>query len=209
TKHRLLAGHSEDSDDWKIGHPVVFPNYLSVGNGDAASRYYAFQIRVPADDTHTLHLWYTAYMPPEGAKVRPELLDKVHVYDVPLKGPDGEYIQDNIDGQDMMVWCTQGAIADRTRENLGASDNGIALYRRVLRREIKKVEEGLDPMFTFRDAAKNSRIDLPNERKKHHNSEGARSWIMRTHAAYSPIADDVIRMYESVKPAPARLRVAG
>ena len=34
TKHRLLAGHSEDSDDWKIGHPVVFPNILSVGNGD-------------------------------------------------------------------------------------------------------------------------------------------------------------------------------
>jgi hypothetical protein len=45
-------------------------------------------------------------------------------------------------------------IADRTKENLGASDNGIALYRRVLRREIKKVEEGVDPMFTFRDAAR-------------------------------------------------------
>ena len=83
-------------------------------------------------------------------------------------------------------------IADRTKENLGASDNGIALYRRVLRREIKKVEQGVDPMFTFRDPAQNARIDLPNERKKHHNSEGARSWIMRTHAAYSPIAEDVM-----------------
>jgi 5,5'-dehydrodivanillate O-demethylase len=71
TKHRLLAGHSEDSDDWKVGHPVVFPNILSVGNGDEASRYYAFQIRVPADDTHTLHLWYTAYVPPKGVKVAP------------------------------------------------------------------------------------------------------------------------------------------
>jgi 5,5'-dehydrodivanillate O-demethylase len=204
TKHRLLAGHSEDSDDWKVGHPVVFPNILSVGNGDEASRYYAFQIRVPADDTHTLHLWYTAYVPPKGVKVAPELLDKVHVYDVPLRGADGEYIMDNIDGQDMAVWCTQGPIADRTKENLGASDNGIALYRRVLRREIKKVEEGVDPMFTFRDKTRNSRIDLPNERKKHHNSEGARSWIMRTHAAYSPIAEDVIAMYEGVKPEPLR-----
>ena len=204
TKHRLLAGHSEDSDDWKVGHPVVFPNILSVGNGDEASRYYAFQIRVPADDSHTLHLWYTAYVLPKGMKVAPELLDKVHVYDVPLKGADGEYIMDNIDGQDMAVWCTQGPIADRTKENLGASDNGIALYRRVLRREIKKVEQGVDPMFTFRDKTRNSRIDLPNERKKHHNSEGARSWIMRTHAAYSPIAEDVIRMYEGVKPGPLR-----
>jgi len=204
TKHRLLAGHSEEGDDWKIGHPVVFPNILSVGNGDETSRYYAFQIRVPADDSHTLHLWYTAYVLPKGMKVAPELLDKVHVYDVPLKGADGEYIMDNIDGQDMAVWCTQGPIADRTKENLGASDNGIALYRRVLRREIKKVEQGVDPMFTFRDKTRNSRIDLPNERKKHHNSEGARSWIMRTHAAYSPIADDVIRMYEGVKPEPLR-----
>jgi 5,5'-dehydrodivanillate O-demethylase len=204
TKHRLLAGHSEEGDDWKIGHPVVFPNILSVGNGDETSRYYAFQVRVPADDTHTLHLWYTAYVPPKGMKVAPELLDKVHVYDVPLKGADGEYIMDNIDGQDMAVWCTQGPIADRTKENLGASDNGIALYRRVLRREIKKVEQGIDPMFTFRDQTRNSRIDLPNERKKHHNSEGARSWIMRTHAAYSPIAEDVIRMYEGVKPEPLR-----
>jgi 5,5'-dehydrodivanillate O-demethylase len=206
TKHRLLAGHSEEGDDWKIGHPVVFPNILSVGNGDDTSRYYAFQIRVPADDTHTLHLWYTAYVPPKGSKFAPELLDKVHVYDVPLRGADGEYIMDNIDGQDMAVWCTQGLIADRTKENLGASDNGIALYRRVLRREIKKVEEGVDPMFTFRDRTSNQRIDLPNERKKHHNSEGARSWIMRTHAAYSPIAEDVIAMYESVKPEPATLR---
>ena len=204
TKHRLLAGHSEEGDDWKIGHPVVFPNILSVGNGDDTSRYYAFQIRVPADDSHTLHLWYTAYVLPKGMKVAPELLDKVHVYDVPLKGADGEYIMDNIDGQDMAVWCTQGPIADRTKENLGASDNGIALYRRVLRREIKKVEQGVDPMFTFRDKTRNSRIDLPNERKKHHNSEGARSWIMRTHAAYSPIAEDVIRMYEGVKPGPLR-----
>ena len=119
----------------------------------------------------------------------------------------GEFILDNIDGQDMMAWISQGAIADRTQENLGASDNGIALYRRVLRREIKKVEEGLDPMFTFRDPAKNVRIDLPNERKKHHNSEGMRSWIMRTHAAYSPIAEDVIRIFEGHKPAPQPLRV--
>jgi hypothetical protein len=32
---------------------------------------------------------------------------------------------------------------------------------------------------------------------------------MRTHAAYSPIAEDVIRMYEDVKPAPQPLRVVG
>jgi 5,5'-dehydrodivanillate O-demethylase len=205
TKHRLLAGHSEDSDDWRIGHPVVFPNILSVGNGDENSRYYAFQIRVPVDDTHTLHLWYTAYVPPKGKAIDPKLTDKMHLYDVPYRDENGEFILDNVDGQDMMAWITQGAITDRTRENLGSSDQGIAMYRRVLRREIKKVEEGLDPMATIRDPEKNHRIDLPNERKKHHNSEGLRSWMMRTHAAYSPIVDDLIDLFEGSKPGPVRL----
>ncbi len=142
TKHRLLAGHSEDSDDWRIGHPVVFPNMLSVGNGDENSRYYAFQIRVPVDDTHTMHLWYTAYMPPKGVAVSQHLLDKVHVYEVPWQDENGEFIVDNIDGQDMMAWITQGAIADRTNEHLGGSDEGVAFYRKMLAREIKKVERG-------------------------------------------------------------------
>jgi 5,5'-dehydrodivanillate O-demethylase oxygenase subunit len=205
TKHRLLEGHSEDSDDWRIGHPVVFPNMLSVGNGDESSRYYAFQIRVPVDDTHTMHLWYTAYMPSENMAVPRHLLDKVHVYEVPWQDKNGEFIVDNIDGQDMMAWITQGAIADRTCEHLGASDEGIAMYRRILRREIKKVEEGHDPIAVIRDASRNRCIDLPNERKKHHNSEGMRSWIMRTHAAYSPIAEDIIQLFEPGKTGSVRL----
>jgi 5,5'-dehydrodivanillate O-demethylase len=196
TKHRLLAGHSEDSDDWRVGHPVVFPTMLSVGNGDETSRYYAFQIRVPVDDTHTMHMWYTAYAPPAAAVVPQRLLEKVHVYDVPWKDDKGEFIVDNIDGQDMMAWITQGAIADRTNENLGASDQGIAIFRRILRREIKKVEQGADPIVTIRDAERNQRIDLPNERKKHHNSDGFSSWLLRTHAAYSPIAQDLIDIFE-------------
>jgi 5,5'-dehydrodivanillate O-demethylase len=205
TKHRLLEGHSEESDDWRIGHPVVFPNMLSVGNGDEASRYYAFQIRVPVDDTHTMHLWYTAYVPPKDTAVPRHLLDKVHVYDVPWQTSDGEFITDNIDGQDMMAWITQGPIADRTVEHLGASDEGVALYRRMLRRELGKMQKGEDPIGVIRDPARNAWIDLPNERKKHHNSEGLRSWIMRTHAAYSPIAEDIIRLFETKAKDPVRL----
>jgi 5,5'-dehydrodivanillate O-demethylase len=196
TKHRLLAGHSEDGDDWRIGHPIVFPNMLAVGNGDEKSRYFSFQIRVPVDDGHTMHLWYNAYVPPKGVDVPARLLDRVHVYDVPYRDADGEFIVDNIDGQDMMAWITQGAIADRTRENLGASDKGVAMYRRVLKRELKKVQAGLDPIAVVRDEARNRRIDLPNERKKHHNSDGFASFMLRTHAKYSPIADDLVRIFD-------------
>ena len=196
TKHRLLAGHSEDSDDWRIGHPIVFPNMLAVGNGDEKSRYFSFQIRVPVDDGHTMHLWYNAYVPPKDADVPRRLLDKVHVYDVPFQDEHGDFIVDNVDGQDMMAWISQGQIADRTRENLGSSDKGVAIYRRTLKRELRKIEQGQDPMGIVRDPARNERIDLPNERKKHHNSDGFASFMLRTHAKYSPIAPDLVRIFE-------------
>ena len=196
TKHRLLEGHSEDGDDWKIGHPIVFPNMLAVGNGDEKSRYYSFQMRVPVDDTHTLHLWYNAYVPPQNVDVPQHLLDKVHTYKVPYLDEQGEYIVDNVDGQDMMAWISQGAIADRSLENLGSTDKGVVMYRRLLKREMQKVAAGIDPMGIVRDSARNNCIDLPNEKKKHHNSDGFTSFMMRTHAKYSPIANDLSKLFE-------------
>ncbi len=196
TKHRLLEGHSEDGDDWKVGHPIVFPNMLAVGNGDEKSRYYSFQMRVPVDDTHTMHLWFNAYVPPQGVEVPKHLLDKVHTYEVPFMDDKGEFIVDNVDGQDMMAWISQGAIADRSLENLGATDKGIVMYRRMLKREMQKVQAGIDPMGIVRDSARNERIDLPNEKKKHHNSDGFTSFMMRTHAKYAPIANDLSKLFE-------------
>ena len=114
-----------------------------------------------------------------------------------LESVAGNVIVDNVDGQDMMAWITQGAIADRTMENLGASDKGIATYRRVLRREIKKMQQGQDPIGIVRDAARNACIDLPNEKKKHHNSDGFASFMLRTHAKYSPIAQDLVNVFEN------------
>jgi len=196
TKHRLLEGHSEDGDDWKVGHPIVFPNMLAVGNGDEKSRYYSFQMRVPVDDTHTMHLWFNAYVPPNGVEVPKHLLEKVHTYEVPFVDEQGEFNVDNVDGQDMMAWISQGPIADRSLENLGSTDKGIVMYRRMLKREMQKVQAGIDPMGMVRDSSRNERIDLPNEKKKHHNSDGFTSFMMRTHAKYSPIANDLSKLFE-------------
>ena len=208
TKHRVLAGHSEEEDDWTIGHPIFFPNWLSVGNGGENTRYYAFQIRVPMDDENTLHVWYTAFVPPRGVDVLPHLTEKMYTYEVPWLDENGDPLVDNVDGQDLMAWVSQGRIADRTSENLGWSDQGIAAYRRMLMREIKKVQDGEEPMNVFRDPATHQRIDLPNEKSKFHNSDGLRMWLNKTHMTYSPIRDDVIAMYEAVGAAGPQQRFA-
>lgn len=197
TKHRLLAGHPEDCDDWVVGHPIVFPSMLAVGNGSEENRYYSFQIRVPVDNEHTMHYWYNVYLPPKDAYVPPYLHEGVHQYDVPYLDENGDFLVETVDNQDMMAWVTQGTIADRTVENLGASDKGIAMYRRVLKRELKKMEDGQDPMCVIRDPAKNQRIDLPNEKDKHHNSDGFASFLLRTHSRYAPIAQDLVEVFEN------------
>ena len=61
-KRRVLEGGSEEDDDWKVGHPLVFPFTLRVG----AHRQHRLQIRVPVDDTHTRHYWYACYEPAPG-----------------------------------------------------------------------------------------------------------------------------------------------
>jgi 5,5'-dehydrodivanillate O-demethylase len=56
--------------------------------------------------------------------------------------------------QDAMAWETQGAIADRSEERLGAGDEGIILFRKVLREQIEAVRQGRDPLGVFRHADK-------------------------------------------------------
>ncbi|MCL6593150.1 MAG: aromatic ring-hydroxylating dioxygenase subunit alpha, partial [Alicyclobacillus sp.] len=194
-KRRLLEGQSEDSDDWRVGHPVVFPYILAVGSGGLGT--YAFQMRIPMDDTHTWHVWYNAYVPGPDVEI-PEKLQKLCVYDVPWRDENGEFITDYIDGQDIMCWVTQGAIADRTDERLGTTDKGIILFRKMLMEQIQRVEQGLDPLGVIRDPAQNELISLPVERKKHHFSEGFESVTMRFQTRYCPVVRDLIDLFRTV-----------
>ena len=43
-------------------------------------------------------------------------------------------------------------------ENLATSDTGITMLRRLLREQIKRVEDGLDPINVIRDPSANQRI---------------------------------------------------
>jgi 5,5'-dehydrodivanillate O-demethylase len=194
-KRRLLEGQPEDGDDWRVGHPVIFPNILAVGSADATLRRHAFQIRVPVDDTHTMHYWYDVYVPPADADVPERLREHVFTYDVPFQNERGEYLAGMLDAQDIMTWIAQGAIADRTIENLASNDRGVTQYRRMLVRELKNIAAGNDPMGVLRAPAKNDRIEIPLERGKHHFSDGFERILRKNHMQYSPIAEDLVALF--------------
>ena len=175
TKRRLLEGQAEDCDDWRIGHPVVFPNILALGNA-----------------SHTLHYWYNAFVPPPDAQVAPHLLERTDVYDVPFTDERGEYLLDTIYAQDIMVWVAQGAIADRTVEGLSTVDRGVTMFRRMLRREIDRVARGEDPKCVVRDPARSATIELPIESQKHSRADGFESLVRRHTLRYSAYAEDLI-----------------
>ena len=194
-KRRLLENQSEESDDWRVGHPLIFPNTLAGGSGGGLWRQLTFQVRVPVDDTNTLHFWYHAYVPPEDADVPAHLLDRVPVYEPPVKDANGEYLLDYIHAQDIMAWVTQGPIADRTKEKLGASDRGLVMYRKMLKREIEKIERGEDPIGLVRDPARNIVIPLPREKGKDMYSDGFVNHLRRQMSNFSPIAEELIEVF--------------
>jgi 5,5'-dehydrodivanillate O-demethylase oxygenase subunit len=160
SKRRLWEGEAEENnDEWNIGHPIIFPHTLAVGASNTNPQ---FQIRVPMDDVTTLHYWYMCKPLPTGSAPQP--IEDIKVWDNPYKHPDGKFTVDTVNGQDMMVWITQGAISARETERLGSSDKGVILYRSLIMSEIEKVENGHDPMGTVRDPAKNEPwISLPRE----------------------------------------------
>jgi 5,5'-dehydrodivanillate O-demethylase len=191
-KRRLKVGQSEDCSDWRVGHPLVFPNTLAVGSADKSWKMYEFQIRVPQDDTNTTHYWFTAFEPPEGAEVPEHLLANPQVFNVPLDT--NEY--DTAEFQDIMAWVTQGGVADRSTEHLGASDRGITMYRNMLKRELKKIEAGENPMLVTHDPAEDQVLDLPLESDKSHFSDGFASMYRRRHWRYSSIGEELIALFE-------------
>ena len=145
-KRRLLEGEPEDVDDWTTGHPMLFPNLLSVGVHATPT----LQIRVPVDDTNTVQFAYRCSRREPGADPKPMVVKRPSLFN-----EDGKIIPDTIPYQDMLGWVGQGPITDRTREHLGKSDEGVILFRKLLEEQLDRVANGEDPMGVIRDRAEN------------------------------------------------------
>jgi hypothetical protein len=60
--------------------------------------------------------------------------------------------------QDRVAQESQGLIYDRTKEHLGAADEGVIMLRAMIKDSIDAVGRGNDPIWTLRDAAQNKKI---------------------------------------------------
>jgi len=156
-KRRLMEGETEEDEHWRIGHPIVFPNFLRVSEGYRHS----FQYRVPVDDTHTMHVVYTVIVPKAGETAPPQ--DHVPYTVLSPYDEKGRLNNTTIPSQDEAAWIMQGPISDRTTEHLGATDVGIIMFRKLIEEQFKNVESGRDPINVHRDPEKNKCITLATE----------------------------------------------
>jgi 5,5'-dehydrodivanillate O-demethylase oxygenase subunit len=151
-KRRLMEGEPEDAPGWIYGHnPLYFPT-MSVAA-------YAYQYRVPIDDTHTYYIQYGVHR--TGLPVAPQ--HSVPAFDITLPDDYADEMMAVLLVQDFAAWASQGEIADRENEHLGQSDVGVIMLRQLLSEEIDRVERGEDPMGVFRDVAADGVIPLPRD----------------------------------------------
>jgi 5,5'-dehydrodivanillate O-demethylase len=160
-KRRILEGETEEADDWKIGHWLVFP---STQKGPDMLRF-----RVPVDGTHTAQWYFSVHPVDAGGRQNPE---EIPLYEMPSPvldehgQPPLDQLNSDVDPQDNAIFVSQQPVFDRTQELLGESDRGIVMYRHLLDHQIKLVQEGKDPMNVFRDRGANVCLDLPTESRE-------------------------------------------
>jgi len=151
----LATGSKPEVDE----HPLLFPSVLRhvAPFKEAQSVRHNLQIRVPVDDHHT-QVFRANFVPLNNERSPADA--PVPFRFTPLKTGPREYRMDMVSAQDSMAWETQGALADRATEHLGVADEGVIELRKLLREQIERVQQGLDPIGVIRDPAQNQLIDL-------------------------------------------------
>ena len=150
---RISEDTNEQHPMWTIGRVCLWPNGFFLGDH--------FEWRVPVDDENTLSVTWSFIRVPRERE--PYVQSSIPTWTSPNKDDTGRWITSHVINQDIVAWVGQGRIADRTQENLGASDRGIAMLRRRLMEDIDDVQAGRDPKGVQRDPARNQRVFLPSD----------------------------------------------
>ena len=153
-KQRVFAGEGVTVE---APHPLIFPNILFV----PVRIGYALHFRTPIDDLNT-QIYQFRFSPSKDGSIVEQSGEPPVEY-VGTKNSDGDFHLDNFTSQDHMAWETQGPIADRSVEHLGEGDQGIIIFRKLLRDQIQAVQNGRDPVGVNRDPSKDAMIQLVQE----------------------------------------------
>jgi 5,5'-dehydrodivanillate O-demethylase len=134
------------SDGYVEEDMLIFPNMLRRMN--------TVSMKVPVDDFHTKKFAVSVRMSPEshndsgeeetGYRTKsPDLDAKTPPY---APYPQAHFRMDKLFYQDTMVIETQGRTSAREAWHLATRDAGVAMFDRMILREIDRVERGLEPM---------------------------------------------------------------
>src|SRR4051794_3343748 len=139
---------------WIRIHDHLLPNFSQNGGlferGEAV-RYFGrpslTRWVVPIDDTNTYVIAWrnvNAEDDPEGRTRRDEIgWGSVDFYGQTIDRP---YGQRQSNPGDWDAWVSQGPINSHARENLGATDHGVRLLRNGLRKAIRNLQQGVEPL---------------------------------------------------------------
>jgi 5,5'-dehydrodivanillate O-demethylase len=158
------------ADGVSDSHQVIFPFCTRTGKAGAPRS--EFQLRIPVDDTHTMHICYQVYAAPSHVEVPPQPV--VPWYEPPRAYPNGEPILDYVLAQDMAAWISQGPIYDRSAEVLGRTDVALVLLRKQLEEQIARVEAGETPINVFSTSPDSIGTALPEVAQATLRDEGLR-----------------------------------
>jgi 5,5'-dehydrodivanillate O-demethylase len=168
---RIREGADETHPLWTIGRVCLWPHALFTGNH--------FEWRVPIDDATTLSVgWFFSRVPKDR---EPYVQKRIPYWTSPVKDPQtGRWITSHVMNQDFVAWVGQGTIADRTQENLGRSDRGIAMMRRRFLVDLETIAKGGDPKAVIRDEKLRDCVPLPIAARKELTEGLDREYLAKT-----------------------------
>lgn len=137
----------------RISH-FVFPSHVRHSAARVGEKpRQVIRFRVPTDDFKTTTFWIDFYPHRDGQATQPEALrtegfknSEPGVYKRVQDGWWNIYTHE----QDRVAQESQGTVADRTKEHLASSDQGIIMLRKMISEAIDTVAHGKDPIGVFR-----------------------------------------------------------
>ena len=151
----------------RITH-FLFPSHVrhSAARIDEQPRQ-VVRFRVPKDD-HTTNTYYIDFYPHKDGKPTQPVPLRVKKFRKSVPGvydrvPDAWWNLPNRE-QDRVAQESQGLIADRSKEHLATSDQGILMLRQMIRDAINAVSQGKDPIGVIRDPQENAPITFDSSR---------------------------------------------